>query len=122
MWRRVVPALAIAVMVMGFVYATVPFTFAGEVRCQQHGLSGATAAEGTPAGTIIGDMNLRCAEAGNSRITLGATAAGLALVVAWAAAFAPTRAEVNARRPVEDSDDDDRAPAGTPPVATGASH
>ncbi len=101
LWRRVIPALSIAVMVMAFVYATVPFTFAGAVQCQQHGLSGATAAPGTPAGTIIGDMNLRCAEAGNSRIAVGASAAGLALMLGLGAAFAPTTAEVNARRPLD---------------------
>ena len=98
LWRRVVPALAIAVMVMSYVYAVVPFTFAGAVECHQQGLSGAKVAPGTPAGTIIGDVDLRCAEAGNSRIAVAGTAAAAALVVGLAGAFAPTNAEVRARR------------------------
>jgi len=98
-WRRVVPALAIATMVMAYVYASVPFTFAGAIECHQNGLTGtATVAPGTPAGTIIGDMNLRCAEAGSSRIAVAATVAAAAAVVGLAAAFAPTSAEVRARK------------------------
>ncbi len=114
------PALSISAMALGAVYATVPFTFADAVECQQHGLSGATAAPGTAAGTIIGDMNLRCAEAGNSRIAVGASVAGLAAVLGLGAAFAPTTAEVNARRPLED-DDDNRVQNGARPVPAGAS-
>lgn len=98
LWRRIVPALAISVMVMAFVYATVPFTFAGAVECRQNGLSGATVAPGTPAGTIIGDVDRRCAEAGNSRIAVAGTAAAVAAVVGLAGAFAPTSAEVRARQ------------------------
>ncbi len=99
-WRRVVPALAISVMAGSYVYATVPFTFAGTVECHQHGLSGATVAPGTPAGTLIGDVDLRCAETGNSRIAMAGVTAGLAAVVGLAGAFAPTDAEVRARKEV----------------------
>ncbi len=105
LWRRVVPALAIAVMVMAYVYATVPFTFAGAVECHQHGLFGARPAPGTPAGAIIGDMDRRCADTGNSRIAMAATTAGLAAVVGLAGAFAPTTAELNARALVEGNAD-----------------
>lgn len=119
LWRRLVPALAISVMVMAAVYATVPFTFADAVRCNQHGLSGATAAPGTPAGTIIGDMNLRCAETGNSRIAIAASVAALAAALGLGAAFAPTTAEVNARRPI-DSGADDRSVGGTGAAPSGA--
>ncbi len=97
-WRRVVPVLAISVMVMSAIYATVPFTFAGVVECRQHGLSGATPAPGTPAAIIIGDIDQRCAEAGNSRMAMAASTAVLAAVVGLAGAFAPTTAEVEARR------------------------
>lgn len=119
-WRRVVPALAISVMGASYAYAAVPFTFAGAVECQQHGLSDATAAPGTPAGTIIGDMNRRCADTGNSRIAVAGTVAGLAAAVGLAGAFAPTTAEVNARRPVVDGDDNS-TPAEASPVPAGAS-
>ena len=97
-WRRIVPALAISVMAMAYVYATVPFTFAGKVECHQNGLSGATPAADTPAGAIIGDVNKRCADTGNSRIAVAGVTAGFAAVIAMAAAFAPTDAEVRARR------------------------
>lgn len=106
LWRRAVPALAISVMVMAFVYATVPFTFAGAVECRQHGLSGATAAPGTPAGTIVGDANRSCAGAGNSRMAVAGVAAALAAVVGLAGAFAPTDAEVRARTAGGLSDDE----------------
>lgn len=97
-WRRIVPALAISVMAGSYVYATVPFTFAGAVECRQNGLSGATVAPGTPAGTLIGDVDLRCAEAGNSRLAVAGVTAGFAAVVGLAGAFAPTDAEVRARK------------------------
>lgn len=96
-WRRVVPAFAIAVMVMSAIYATVPFTFAGVVECRQNGLAGATPAPGTPAGIVIGDIDQRCADAGNSRMAMGASAGVLAAIVGLAGAFAPTTAEVNGR-------------------------
>ncbi|MGI8759379.1 MAG: hypothetical protein ACR2K0_08750 [Acidimicrobiales bacterium] len=96
-WRRIVPALAISVMAAAYVYATVPFTFAGAVECRQHGLSGAAPAPGTPAGTIIGDVNRRCADAGNSRMAVAGVTAALAAVIGLAGAFAPTDAEVRAR-------------------------
>ena len=98
LWRRIVPALAISVMVMAYVYATVPFTFAGAVECRQNGLSGATVAPGTPAGIIIGDVDRRCAEAGNSRIAVAGTMAAMAAVVGLAGAFVPTSAEVRVRQ------------------------
>ena len=119
-WRRIVPALAISVMASAYVYATVPFTFAGAVRCHQHGLSGATVAPGTPAGTLIGDVDLRCAEAGNSRIAVAGVAAGMAAVVGLAGALAPTDAEVRARRG-GGSGDGNRAPEGARPVPASAS-
>ncbi len=98
LWRRIVPALAISVMVMSAIYATVPFTFAGVVECRQNGLSGATPAPGTPAGIVIGDVDKRCADTGNSRIAIAATTAVLAAVVGLAGAFAPTTAEAEGRR------------------------
>lgn len=98
LWRRVVPALAISVMVMSAIYATVPFTFAGVVECRQNGLSGATPAPGTPAGIVIGDVDQRCADAGNSRIAMAASAAVLAAVVGLAGAFAPTSTEIDGSR------------------------
>lgn len=101
LWRRVVPALALAVIVMCGFYATSSFTFAGAIECRQHGLSGARPAPGTPAGTIIGDMNKRCADAGNSRIAVAGVTAVLAAVIGVAGVFAPTTAEVNARRAAE---------------------
>ena len=99
LWRRVVPALAISVMVMSAIYASVPFTFAEVVECRQNGLSGATPAPGTPAGIVIGDIDKRCADAGNSRIAMAASTALLAAVVGLAGAFAPTTAEVEGRQP-----------------------
>lgn len=119
-WRRVVPALAISVMASAYVYATVPFTFAGAVECRQNGFSGATVAPGTPAGTLIGDVDLRCAETGNSRIAMAGITAGLAAVVGLAGAFAPTDAEVRARRG-GGSGDGNRAPGGTRSVTLSAS-
>lgn len=115
LWRRVVPALAVLVMVLSYVYATVPFTFAGAVECHQQGFSGATPAPGTPAGTIIGDMNLRCAEAGNSRIAVAGTAAVAAAVVGLAGIFAPTSAEVRARR-LEQAEAEEAAAESTGPA------
>jgi hypothetical protein len=97
-WRRIVPALAISAMAGSYVYATVPFTFASTVECRQNGLSGATVAPGTPAGTLIGDVDVRCAETGNSRMAVAGVTAGLAAVVGLAGAFAPTDAEVRARK------------------------
>lgn len=120
LWRRIVPALAISVMVMAFVYATVPFTFAGAVECRQNGLSGATVAPGTPAGTIIGDVDLRCADAGNSRIAVAGTTAALAAVVGLAGAFAPTSAEVRARQ-IAAAEAKDRKPEGARRSPAGAS-
>ena len=115
LWRRIVPALAISVMVMSAIYATVPFTFAGVVECRQNGLSGATPAPGTPAGVVIGDIDKRCADTGNSRIAMGATAGVLAAVVGLAGAFAPTTAEVERRRaasPQAGSSGSGRTPVG----------
>lgn len=118
MWRRVVPALAISVMVMAAIYATVPFTFAGVVECRQNGLSGATPAPDTPAGAVIGEVDKRCAATGNSRITVAAFTGVLAAVVGLAGAFAPTSAEVQSRHPVRArgrdraSSDARRHPAG----------
>ncbi|HSH59359.1 MAG TPA: hypothetical protein VK988_06895, partial [Acidimicrobiales bacterium] len=120
LWRRIVPALAISVMVMSAIYATVPFTFAGVVECRQNGLSGATPAPGTPAGIIIGDVDKRCAEAGNSRIAMGATAAVLAAVVGFAGAFAPTNADL-ARRRVADPESGDPRSSETRRTPVGAS-
>lgn len=97
-WRRVVPSLAIAGIAMSYVYASVPFTFANAIECRQSVMSGATVAPGTPAGTIVGDMGRRCAETGSSRVAVAATAAAAAGVVGLAGAFAPTAAEVRARR------------------------
>lgn len=96
--RRVVPVLAVAVIVMAYVYATKPFTFAGAVECRPNGVAGASAAPGTPAGTVVGDVDKRCAEAGGSRQTTAGVTALLAAVVGVAGAVAPSRAEVEARR------------------------
>ena len=120
LWRRIVPALAISVMVMAYVYATVPFTFAGAVECRQHGLSGATVAPGTPAGTIIGDVDQRCAEAGNSRIAVAGTTAAMAAVVGLAGAFAPTSAQVRARQ-IAAAEAKDRKPEAARRSPAGAS-
>lgn len=124
LWRRIVPALAISVIVMAGIYATVPFTFAGAVECRQHGLSGATPAPGTPAGTVIGDINKRCEEAGNSRIAMAGVTAVLAAVVGVAGAFAPATREVNARRALAAESDgapsDKRHPAGSRSSRTAA--
>ncbi len=97
--RRIVPALAIAVIIMAFVYATTPFTFAGAVECRPNGVAGATPAPGTPAGTIVGDVGRRCAEAGGSRLATAGVIAVLAAVVGVAGAVAPSRAEVQQRAP-----------------------
>ncbi len=121
LWRRVVPALAISVMVMSAIYATVPFTFAGVVECRQNGLSGATPAPDTPAGAVIGDVDKRCADTGNSRIAMGATAALLAAVVGLAGAFAPTNADLARRRPADaESDDPGSSDAWRAPVGASA--
>ena len=120
LWRRIVPALAISVMVMAYVYATVPFTFAGAVECRQNGLSGATVAPGTPAGIIIGDVDRRCADAGNSRIAVAGTAAAMAAIVGLAGAFAPTSAEVRARQ-IAAARADDRNPENARRSPAGAS-
>jgi hypothetical protein len=95
--RKIVPALAVAVIVMAYVYATVPFTFAGAVECRPRGVAGATAATGTPAGTIVGDVDKRCAEASGSRVATAGVTALLAAVVGVAGAVAPSRAEVGPR-------------------------
>ncbi len=120
-WRRIVPALAISVMASAYVYATVPFTFAGAVECHQQGLSGATVAPGTPAGTLIGDVDLRCAETGNSRIAMAGVTAGLAAIVGLAGAFAPTDAEVRARKEASTDEEDRWAARKTRGVSVGAS-
>lgn len=97
--RRIVPALAIAMIVMAYVYATVPFTFAGAVECRPSGIAGATAAADTPAGTIVGDADKRCAEASGSRVATAGVTAVLAAVVGVAGAVAPSRAELEQRIP-----------------------
>jgi hypothetical protein len=96
--RRILPVLAVAVIVMAYVYATKPFTFAGVVECRPNGVAGASPAPGTPAGTIVGDAARRCAEAGGSRQTSAGMTALLAAVVGVAGAVAPSRTEVEARR------------------------
>lgn len=120
LWRRVVPALAISVMVMSAIYATVPFTFAGVVECRQNGLSGATPAPGTPAGVVIGDVDRRCADAGNSRIAMAGATAVLAAIAGLAGAFAPTSAEVNGRR-TSGPEGGNRASSDARPTPAGAS-
>lgn len=97
--RKIVPVLAIAVIVIAYVYATVPFTFAGAVECRPSGVAGATAAPDTPAGTIIGDADKRCAEASGSRVATAGVTALMAAVVGVAGAVAPSRAELGQRRP-----------------------
>ncbi|HEV2768542.1 MAG TPA: hypothetical protein VGV63_12650 [Acidimicrobiales bacterium] len=98
--RRILPALAIAVIILAFVYATTPFTFAGAVECRPNGVAGATPAPGTPAGTVVGDPAKRCAEAAGSRVATAGVIALLAAVVGVAGAVAPSRAEIEARRGV----------------------
>lgn len=114
MRRRIVPVLAMAVIVMAYLYATAPFTFAGAVECRPNGLAGATPAPGTAAGTVVGDVAKRCAEAGGSRQATAGVTALLAAVVGVAGAVAPSRAELDARR---EERSDREHPAGPGPDA-----
>lgn len=112
--RRILPALAIAVIITAFVYATTPFTFAGAVECRPNGVAGATPAPGTPAGTVVGDAAKRCAEAAGSRVATAGVIALLAAVVGVAGAVAPSRAEVEARRNETPGDGDQASPDARP--------
>ena len=112
--RRIMPVLAIVVMVMAFLYATSSFTFAGAVECRRTGVAGATPAPGTPAGAVVGDAAKHCAETAGSRVATAAVTALLAAVVGVAGAVAPSRAEIEARRNEAPRDGDQASPDARP--------
>ena len=117
--RRLLPALAGAVIVMALIYATTPFTFAGAVECRPNGVAGATPAPGTPAGIVVGDAAKRCTEAAGSRVATAGVIALLAAVVGVAGAVAPSRAEIEGRRDETPEDGDQASPDARPtPMAS----
>lgn len=114
--RRIMPVLAIVVMVMAFLYATSSFTFAGAVECRRTGVAGATPAPGTPAGAVVGDAAKHCAETAGSRVATAAVTALFAAVVGVAGAVAPSRTEKEARRNEAAGDGDQASPDARPAV------
>ena len=81
--QKIVPALALLVLVVALAYTLVPFTVADTVRCQA-ALRGSGLAQELPAGAIVGDPRKACRDVGNSRLSL-AGVVGLAAVILGAA-------------------------------------
>ena len=91
--QRVVPAVAAVVVVVAFVYALLPFTFAGVVECSAP-LGGSQAASDTPAGITLGNADVSCANTGGERLITAGVVAAAALVVGLAGAFLPSDEDV----------------------------
>jgi hypothetical protein len=87
--QRVVPAVAAVIVVGAFIYALLPFTFAGVVECSAP-LGGSQAAPDTPAGITLGNADVSCAESGGGRLVNAAVVGGAALVLGLAGAFLPS--------------------------------
>lgn len=87
--QRVVPAVAAVIVVGAFIYALLPFTFAGRVECSG-ALGGSGPAPDTPAGIIVGNPDLACADTGGRRLVNAVVVGGAALVLGLAGAFLPS--------------------------------
>jgi hypothetical protein len=88
----VVPAVAAVIVVGALIYALLPFTFAGRVECSA-ALGGSEPAPNTPAGVIVGNPDLACADTGGRRLVNAAVVGGAALVLGLAGAFLPSDEE-----------------------------
>ncbi len=111
--QRAVPAVAAVIVVGAFIYALLPFTFAGRVECSA-ALGGSAPAPDTPAGVIVGNPDLACADTGGRRLINAMVVGGAALVLGLAGAFLPS-----------DPPSDDKSGdvlAGEPPDGQGQGH
>ena len=87
--QRAVPAVAAVIVVGAFIYALLPFTFAGRVECSA-ALGGSAPAPDTPAGVIVGNPDQACADTGGRRLVSAVVVGGAALVLGLAGAFLPS--------------------------------
>jgi hypothetical protein len=101
----VVPVVAAVVLVAAVVYALMPFTFAGVVRCSAP-LTGSSADPSTPAGAVVGNPDEACAGSAGRRLVNAGAVAAAAVVLGVGGAFLPSE------RQVEDRGGGDRPPSG----------
>lgn len=87
--QRIVPAVAAVVILGALIYALLPFTFADTVECSG-ALGGSQPDPDTPAGVIVGNPDLACANTGGRRLVNAAVVGGAALVLGLAGAFLPS--------------------------------
>ena len=80
MRQRVVPALAVLVVLGALVYAMVPYTVAGTVDCRG-ALRGAEPESDVPAGVIVGNPRRSCRDVGNSRLATAGVVGVAAVIV-----------------------------------------
>lgn len=91
--QRVVPVLALLVVVGAVIYGLLPFTFAGRVECSG-ALFGSRPAPDTPAGTIIGSSEAACAATGGRRRVNTIVVTVAALAIGLGGAFLPSDDQV----------------------------
>lgn len=95
--QRVAPILAALVIVAAVVYSLLPFTFAGRVECSGS-LFGSRAAPDTPAGAIIGNPDVACADTGGRRRVNAIVVIVASLAIGLGGAFLPSDDQVEPKR------------------------
>ncbi len=86
--QRVVPVLAVLVLLGAVAYSLVPFTVADTVECRG-ALRGADPVGDLPPAVIVGDPRKACHDFGNSRLSLAGVVAVAAVVVGAAGLLLP---------------------------------
>jgi hypothetical protein len=86
--QRLVPALALVVLVGAAIYTVAPFTVADVVECKA-ALGGSEPEGEVPAGAIVGDARRACRDVGNSRLSLAGVVGLAALIIGAAGLFLP---------------------------------
>ncbi|MDP9071580.1 MAG: hypothetical protein M3N68_09945 [Actinomycetota bacterium] len=86
--QRVVPVLALLVLLGALAYVLVPFTVAETVDCQG-ALRGSDPQSEIAPGAIVGDPRAACRDVGNSRLSLAGVVGVAALIIGAAGLFLP---------------------------------
>jgi hypothetical protein len=86
--QRVVPVLALLVLIGTLVYALLPFRVAEVVDCQG-ALRGAKPRADVPPGAIVGTPRKACRDVGNSRLTTAGVVAVATVVIGVAGLVLP---------------------------------
>ncbi len=86
--QKVVPVLALVVLLGALAYTLVPFTVAETVDCQA-ALRGSDPEAGVPPGAIVGNPRKACHDVGNSRLSLAGAVGVAAMIIGAAGLFLP---------------------------------